>query len=111
MAVVIGDNKPGHGRVYCLQCCSIGRDDEPAVLDFDPHALAGWDPGLFEPFASDAQPREKCRCSPLSSLFGAGSPAHDLLDGGVPLGMSVQCFKIGISHDQLCNELVVVSGR
>ena len=30
-----------------------------------------------------------------------GSPAHEFLDGGVSLGMSVQCIRIGVSHGQL----------
>jgi hypothetical protein len=90
--------------------CSIRRDDEATVFDLDSHTLAGREAGLFKPHAGDAQPRKKPWCSPGSSLFGAGSPAHELLDGSVTLGMSVQCIKIGVSHINSCNELVVVSG-
>lgn len=69
MAVAISDNKPGHGRVYCLQCCSIGRDDEAAVLDLDPDALSGFESGVFKPHAGDAQPGEERRRSPVSAGF------------------------------------------
>jgi hypothetical protein len=80
------------------------------VLDLDSHALAGRGAGLFKPHAGDAQPRKKPWCSPGPAGFRCGSPAHELLDGGVPLGMSVQCIKIGISHINSLGELVVVSG-
>lgn len=57
------------------------------MVDLDPHALSGREAGLFKPYAGDAQPRKKPWCSPGFSLFGAGSPAHKFLDGGVTLGM------------------------
>jgi hypothetical protein len=61
------------------------------VFDLDSHVLSGREAGLFKPHAGDAQPRKKPWCSPGPSLFGAGPPAHDLLDGSVALGMSGSC--------------------
>lgn len=79
-------DEPGLCRVCCLWSCSVRRDDELSVLDGDSHALSGFEACLYEPLSGDAEQRKKRAVLPLPLPFGRGMPAHELLDGGVPLG-------------------------
>ncbi|MDI7066342.1 hypothetical protein QMO17_34455, partial [Klebsiella pneumoniae] len=63
------NSKPGRSRVCRLWRVSIWRDDEPAVLDLDSHALSGREAGLLKPHAGDTQPRKKPWCSPGPAGF------------------------------------------
>ena len=75
----------GCGRVCCLLRRSIVRDDEPAVVDLDPHALPGLEASKFKPSSWELDPWIKRRISEGSRIDAPVS--QRLLDGNAPLGM------------------------
>lgn len=88
--------------------CSGGRDQEPLVLDFDVEALSGSEAGVFEPTARKLEPGHEGRFGTAVRLVGP--LAAGFLDCDASRGRGVECFKIGVSHNRLRYELMVVSG-
>lgn len=77
------------------------------MLDFDLEALSGLESGVLEPTAGDFEPWEKRR---IGAVELPGAIARRVLNRDVSLGMRGTCVKIGVSHDRLRYELMVVSG-
>ena len=86
------------------------RDDEFAFVDFDLESLARHETGLFEPPAGYLEPGEERRIGAVAAIGLPLAIAPRLLNGDMSLGVSGTCVKIGVSHDRLLSELMVVSG-
>jgi hypothetical protein len=80
-------------------------------LDFDAHALAGIEASLFKPSAGELHPRvERWGFARACGWWGPLPIALRLLNGHAAFGVGGTWFKIGISHINSLDELVVVSG-